>query len=172
MDIDIITNQKKRIKTISLIMLFALLAMVIYETICLVNLCHHFVNLFPLGQSEVTDYDASNFINDYSIGKEVAKTIISVIYGVSLVMIITNFVRMVKYSLLSDCLGEAIEKNIRTVGICTLIMFVSALTWNVVVGKVDDGSVLLMLLAGMGFLMISEIIKLARIYKQDSDLSI
>lgn len=81
-------------------------------------------------------------------------------------------IRMVVSTLKGNCINHQIETYLVKIGLCLEIVGISGIAWDAIINKLGDGSNLVIILSGIVIILLSEIFKLARLYKEDSELSV
>lgn len=103
----------------------------------------------------------------------VVKIIVSFIYCVSIIFFIVYVLKTVTLTVKNDSIDDRVEKCIMKIGVCLVLIGISGSIWTTVLFKeFGNGSNLVILMSGIVFILLSEVFRLARLYKTDSELSI
>jgi len=80
---------------------------------------------------------------------------------------------MITSTVKNSFIDDRIEKYIVKMGICLVLVGLSGSIWTAILYKeTGNGANLVILISGILLILLSEMFKLARLYKTDSELSI
>ena len=179
-----ILNQKKRIKKISVILSSLML---IFTGIIIFNFCSGLIKgskVEPVVESyllegetkceKVNDADINTLDVNYANADDqrVVKTIVSILFVMSILAFIIYVIRMVVVTLKGNDINGRIETYLLKIGLCLVIAGISGVAWDAIFDKLGDGTNLVIIVSGIVYMLLSEIFKLASLYKEDSELSV